>query len=128
MQDYDVEKIISLLMKHFKVGTLSELATRLETTQGTVSKWKTQNKTKPLIKKLYELNLYDEIMGQQNIQKVVENSGINAQNNYGSQSGLNEINSIDEATLALFKEAYAKAIKNDLLKQLRVALMEFNDE
>lgn len=62
MQKYNAEEILDQLMKYFRVATSQELAQKIGVAQNTISGWKSRNSVSSIIKKLYELNIYDEIM------------------------------------------------------------------
>lgn len=57
----EIEYFIKKLMEFYKVNTITELSTKLDVGQPTISKWKKHNSIDKLIKKCKELNIYDEI-------------------------------------------------------------------
>lgn len=57
----EIEYFIKKLMEFYKVNTITELSTKLDVGQPTISKWKKHNSIDKLIKKCIELNIYDEI-------------------------------------------------------------------
>ena len=123
----DAEHLIELLLSHYNVNSISQLADKMNTTQATISNWKIRNSLSAIKKRCRELGIYDEIFTQSNIQSIHSiNGGQNAQNILGNQIVESEIkNEFDSATFELFKEAYADAVKYNKLKEFRLYLMDF---
>ncbi|MBL1242806.1 MAG: hypothetical protein COA39_000140 [Sulfurimonas sp.] len=124
---YNADFYIERLLNYYNLGTISELATVLNTKQTSISSWRKRDSVNAIKKKCREVGIYNDIFTENNSQVISNNSGQIAQNVDGNQSFHNEKaeDSIDTATYNLFKEAYEKAIKNDDLKSLRVHLMDY---
>ena len=131
-----VDEIIEELFNYFNVGTISELAEKMNLKQSSVSSWKKRGSITAIKRKCRELGIYNDIFGD-STQIIKSNSGQIAQSVDGNQV-FNPTNTsaptqppsqktenIDEATFGLFKEAYKKAKENSDLKGLRILLMEY---
>lgn len=124
------EDLIYILYNYFGVTSNIDLAEKLNTTQQTISNWKTRNSVAAIRKKCRELGIYNDIFGDSHVQQIVtSNSGQNAMHVGGDQifdkDSTRNADDIDPATYNLFLEAYKKAVSNDDLKSLRVHLMEY---
>ena len=64
----EAEDLIYILYKYFGVINNIELAKKLNTTQQTISNWKTRNSISAIKKKCRELGIYNEIFGDINTQ------------------------------------------------------------
>ena len=129
------EDLIYILYKYYGVSNNIELSDKMDTTQQTISNWKTRNSVSAIKKKCRELGIYNEIFGDSNMymQNVKDNHGQMSQHVSGNQT-FNPLaqpqppkkeDDVDDATYSLFLEAYKKALKNDDLKGLRVHLMDY---
>ena len=102
----EADYLIFLLLKHYNVHTISELAKILNITQQTISSWKSRNSVRAIQKILIKNNIVDAIEKQydSNIQFLKKNRGINALNNFGSQIQ-NTANGPDAEILAIVEIA-----------------------
>lgn len=57
----NAEKLIDLLKYHYRVKTITELATKINVGQPAISKWKNDNSYKLVLKKCKELGIYKDI-------------------------------------------------------------------
>ena len=127
-----VDEIIEELFNYFNVGTISELAEKMNLKQSSVSSWKKRGSITAIKRKCRELGIYNDIFGD-STQIIKSNSGQIAQSVDGNQVfnptdvpvQSQKTEDIDEATFELFKEAYKKAKENSDLKGLRIHLMEY---
>jgi hypothetical protein len=87
----DVELIIDRLLQHYEINTISELAVRLNSSQSTISGWKSRNSIGAIVDKLNEIDpkLLSLVFSNPiNTQNLENNSGFNTQidNSSGTKS------------------------------------------
>ena len=128
----NADDLIEILMDYYNVSSNNELAIKLNMQPSSISSWKNKNSVNAIKKKCRELGIHKEIFGDMNVQTVMSNEGLLAQNVGGNQmsspANQNEkiINDeVDPATYNLFLEAYKKAIEENNLKSFRLHLMEY---
>lgn len=115
--------LINLLLEHYDTYTISELAPIINTTQQTISSWKSRNAVNAIKKKCRELGIYDEIFGENTVSIIQGNNSRAAGRDY--QEGVNSQESIpelefEETTISLIKD-----LKNKIgEEELQFKLME----
>ncbi len=123
------ENLIERLLSYYNVSSVAELSPLINTSQATISNWKIRNSVNAIKKKCRELRIYQDIFGDINVQKIMNNDGQLAQHVGSDQINhshvTNKNNEVDLATYNLFLEAYEKAVSEDNLKKLRLYLMEY---
>ena len=73
--------LLNELMAHYKVGTLQELAEKLDVARNTISGWKSRDAVNSIAKKIYELDLPIDTL--QYVNEVTGNAtGIHNGNTY----------------------------------------------
>ncbi|MCT7587993.1 hypothetical protein [Aliarcobacter butzleri] len=84
------EILIDNLLSHYNASTYSELASKINTTQQSISSWKLRNSINAIKKKCKELGIYNEIFKDFNEQQIIKkNKGNNALYNFGNQTNKN---------------------------------------
>ncbi|MFW2597805.1 hypothetical protein ACOTWJ_02115 [Aliarcobacter butzleri] len=84
------EILIDNLLSHYNASTYSELASKINTTQQSISSWKLRNSINAIKKKCKELGVYNEIFKDFNEQQIIKkNKGNNALYNFGNQTNKN---------------------------------------
>ncbi|QKF77275.1 hypothetical protein [Arcobacter defluvii] len=67
------EILIDNLLSHYNASTYSELASKINTTQQSISSWKLRNSINAIKKKCKELGIYNEIFKDFNKQQINKN-------------------------------------------------------
>lgn len=81
----EIEVLLEKLQNHFNVGTLSELALKMDLKQSSISSWKSRGSVTPIKKKCRELGIYNDIFSDTTFTQTGNNSQqIQNQNNNGS--------------------------------------------
>lgn len=58
----DAEELINKLMVYYNIETITELSTKLNVSQPTISKWKKNNSYSTILKKCKKLNIIEHIL------------------------------------------------------------------
>ena len=75
------EVLIDKILDYYSVGTYSELANKINTTQQVISKWKQRNAVNAIKKRCRELGIYNEIFKDSKKQENTNDSVIETKNN-----------------------------------------------
>ena len=124
------EKAINKLIEYYSLGNASQLANKLEITQGVISNWKSRNAIGALTDTVANKDpealeyIFANNHKSQNI-GTITNSNV-AQDVHTQSNGINQ-NCVDnnEATYQLYKETYKKAKEDGKIKEFRIHLMSF---
>lgn len=124
----DFQNILDNLFNHFDVGSISELADKMEVSQPTVSKWKARNSISAIKKKCRELGIYNEIFGDVQTNNFQNSTNVVGQdfskNNKSSHTQNNNANiNIDPNFLKLVDTLYGYAKANDKIDELKTDLL-----
>ena len=124
------ENAINKLIEYYSLANASQLANKLEITQGVISNWKSRNAIGALTDTIANKDpeaLEFIFSSNSNIQMNNSVSGGQiAQTVKGNLITNNQIiDDIDNSTLSLFKEAYYKAKESNDIKGFRIYLMEY---
>lgn len=124
------EKAIIKLIEYYSLSNASQLANKLEITQGVVSNWKSRNAIGALTDTVANKDpealeyIFANSSKSQNIGSI-RNSNI-SQDVHTQMNSTNQNNTdTDEATFSLYREAYKKAKENEKIKEFRIHLMSF---
>lgn len=132
----NVEYLLEKLFEYFAVSSAAELSKKINTSQKTISNWKTRNSVNAVKKKCRELGIYNEIFGDINSsinnQTIRDNHGNLSQTGNVHTQNLKDDNlNIDEGAFVMFKRAYSKCldengeIVEDKIDELIAHLMKF---
>ena len=66
----EIDAIFDRLFSFYDVASISELALKMNTTQPTISNWKSRNSTMAIKKRCRELGIYDKIFGINEINNI----------------------------------------------------------
>ncbi len=66
----DAETLLFMLFKHYNVFTNNELSEKINTSAGTISKWKQRNSVNAIKKKCLELGIYKEIFEDEKKEEI----------------------------------------------------------
>ena len=118
--------LIDLLLNHYDAYTISELAPKINTTQQTISSWKSRDAVNAIKKKCKELGIYNEIFGDvqtnnfQNSTNVV-GQDFSTKNKSSHTQNINSIN-IDPNILKLVDTLYSFAKTQNKVDELKTDL------
>ena len=127
------EKAINKLIEYYSLGNASQLANKLEITQGVISNWKSRNaigaltdtvanKDPEALEYIFTNNSKSQHIGSITNSNISQD--VHTQNNSTNQNHTDT----DEATFSLYKEAYKEAKEHDKIKEFRIYLMSFKSE
>lgn len=108
--------LINLLLDYYDSYTISELAPKINTTQQTISSWKSRNAVVAIKKKCKELGIYNEIFGDSSISITQGNDSRAAGRDYheGSKTSESQQPQLDELTMSLIKKLVDKIGEDEL--------------
>lgn len=109
MSEEYIDLIFDRLFDYFKVGTISDLAKKMDIPQSTISKWKQRNSVSAIKKVCRELSIYREIFGEDMAKNIQKNYV-----NYGNNSFSGDIR-----TPSHNSNSISLTLDNDLLQQLK---------
>ena len=148
----NINDIFDKLFDFYKVSSLVELSAKLNISQSALSQWKSRNAINAIKKKCRELNIYNEIFKEYDLDEV-SSSYINNSMEWEDTKNINSIKDmtpflemekllynkrnalknlkidndiIDSATFFLFSEAYFGALSILHLKDFRIHLINFS--
>ena len=126
----EIDHIIDNLMSYFQVSTISQLSEAMGISQQTVSAWKSRNSITAIKKRCRELQIFDEIFHDFNIQSIQTVSGGQvAHSIHGNQNSNNHeyelCKQIDKVSLTLMLDMYLKAKESNRIKEFKMYLLNF---
>ena len=144
----NINDIFDKLFDFYKVSSLVELSTKLNISQPALSQWKSRNAINAVKKKCRELDIYNEIFKEYDMNELENNyKELNDTENenlikdmapylemekllYNKRNALKNLkidnDIIDSATFFLFSEAYFGALSILHLKDFRIHLINFS--
>ena len=144
----NINDIFDKLFDFYKVSSLVELSAKLNISQSALSQWKSRNAINAIKKKCRELDIYNEIFKEYDMNELENNyKELNDTENgnlikdmapylemekllYNKRNALKNLkidnDIIDSATFFLFSEAYFGALSILHLKDFRIHLINFS--
>ena len=131
---YNADFFIDRLLDFYNVSTIVALAAKMQTSQQTITSWRTRNSISAIKKKCRELGIHDEIFNSSNgMQYNIGNAGAISQNgnanfNTPVSSNAQYETKIDEMTKAIFETQY-KNLKNEKdIESFRLYIMRYHND
>ncbi len=125
----NTDKLIQKLNKFYKVKTLADLASKLNTTQSTISGWQSRNAIGTLVDKVAEIDpkaleyIFTQVQIHNLQNSTIIGSGVcNGKTTNPKSSNLN----IDKVTMNIFEEKYSKIMNDDnKINEFGIYLLQF---
>lgn len=118
------EDLIYILYDYFNVTTNVDLAEKLNTTQQTITNWKTRNSINAIKKKCRELGIFNDIFRDTQINSIqgstINGSGVNNGKNKTNMNQIDTFEECDDFTKSLFIQLCKKYKNNQSLLQNKI--------
>ena len=111
------EILIDNLLSHYNVSTYSELASKINTTQQSISRWKLRNSINDIKKKCKELGIYNEIF-----------KDLNTSFNKNIKKEVSNKHDLSKYFIALQSVANATSKEDELIEDIKILMKKYIGE